>query len=59
MGNCSSFFYFVPSPRGFSSSLFLPFDGDRILAVLLSKAMLLMNDDKITDRSILLRMNRI
>ncbi len=34
-------------------SLFLPFEGDRILAIILNKAFLLAADDKITDRTIL------
>lgn len=33
--------------------VFLPFEGDRVLALILSKALLLANDDKITDRTIL------
>ena len=33
--------------------LFLPFEGDRVLSVILSKAFLLAADDKITDATIL------
>lgn len=32
--------------------MFLPFDGDRVLALILSKALLLAKDDKITDQTI-------
>jgi hypothetical protein len=35
------------------SKVFLPFEGDRTLSVILSKAMLLAADDKITDKTIL------
>lgn len=33
--------------------LYLPFEGDRMLSIIISKALLLANDDKITDRTIL------
>ena len=33
--------------------VFLPFEGDGVLAIILSKAALLMNDDRITDPTIL------
>jgi hypothetical protein len=36
-----------------SGTGYLPFEGDRMLAVILSKAMLLAQDTKITDPSIL------
>lgn len=36
-----------------TAKLFLPFAGDRGLSLLISKALLLANDDKITDRTIL------
>ena len=39
-----------PGPDG--GRLFLPFEGDRTLAIILSKAFLLAGDDKITDRTI-------
>jgi hypothetical protein len=32
--------------------VFLPFEGDRTLSIILSKALLLADDDKITDASI-------
>jgi len=35
------------------SAVFLPFEGDAVLSIILSKAQLLMNDDKITDSTIL------
>ena len=35
-----------------TSNLFLPFEGDRGLSIVLSKAFLLVEDDKITDRTI-------
>lgn len=38
--------------------LFLPFEGDHGLAVILSKAFMLADDDKITDRSILSQIKR-
>lgn len=46
----------VPSSRveagPATGNLFLPFEGDRTLAIILSKAFLLADDDKITDRTI-------
>jgi len=36
-----------------SSRVMLPFDGDQVLSVILSKAVLLAADDKITDETIL------
>jgi hypothetical protein len=36
-----------------SSDVFLPFEGDAVLSIILSKAQLLMDDDKITDPTIL------
>ena len=36
-----------------SGNVFLPFEGDQTLAIILSKAMLLINDNKIKDESIL------
>lgn len=39
-----------PEPR--DGKLFLPFEGDQVLAVILSKAFLLADDDKITDPTI-------
>ncbi|MFJ2478247.1 DUF4132 domain-containing protein [Streptomyces sp. NPDC087659] len=45
----------VPSPSDGLTGLdpYLPFDGDRTLSLILSKAMLLVRDDKITDPTIL------
>ena len=39
--------------------LFIPFDGDRGLSIVLSKAMLLAKDDKITDATITSQITRI
>ena len=36
----------------------LPFAGDEVLAIILSKVLLLAADDKITDATILMQMNR-
>ena len=36
-----------------TSDVFLPFEGDAVLSIILSKAALLMDDDKITDETIL------
>ncbi|MDJ0364732.1 DUF4132 domain-containing protein [Hymenobacter sp. H14-R3] len=36
-----------------TGSVFLPFEGDELLSIILSKALLLMEDDKITDQTIL------
>lgn len=38
--------------------VFLPFEGDSGLSVILSKAMLLAEDDKITDKTIMSQINR-
>ncbi|RJO75370.1 DUF4132 domain-containing protein [Nocardia panacis] len=43
----------VPSAQTPAPNAFLPYDGDRTLAVILSKALLLANDSKITDPTIL------
>ncbi|WP_228000176.1 DUF4132 domain-containing protein [Nocardia australiensis] len=43
----------VPSARTTEPDSFLPFDGDRILSVILSKALLLANDTKIADPTVL------
>ncbi len=44
----------MPSPArsGETGTLFLPFEGDRGFSILLSKALLLANDDTITDPTI-------
>ena len=39
--------------KGAAGQVFLPFEGDRMLGLILSKAFLLANDTQITDRSIL------
>jgi hypothetical protein len=36
-----------------TSAVFLPFEGDAVLSIILSKAQLLMDDDQITDSTIL------
>ncbi len=43
----------VPARGGPEGSLFLPFEGDRMLSVILSKAFLLADDTKISDPTIL------
>lgn len=43
----------VPSNEGPAGNIWLPFEGDRILSLILSKAVLLAADDKITDPVIL------
>jgi hypothetical protein len=41
------------SAKNLTSDVFLPFEGDAVLSIILSKALLLMDDDKITDETIL------
>lgn len=41
-----------------SNNLFIPFEGDTSLSIILSKAILLANDDKITDTRITSQLNR-
>lgn len=41
-----------------SGKVHLPFEGDRVLAIILSKAFLLADDHKITDKTILTQINR-
>lgn len=51
----------VPDSRmeaGPKGTIHLPFEGDRTLAIILSKAFMLAEDDKITDRTILSQINR-
>jgi hypothetical protein len=43
----------VPSPRRGRTAMMLPFDGDEVLTVILSKVVLLAADDKIKDPTIL------
>jgi hypothetical protein len=47
-----------PSQGGLPANIFLPFDGDLTLSLILSKAILLATDDKITDPSILRQLPR-
>ena len=42
----------VPNSRSGNSNIFLPFDNDRTLSIILSKAFLLYDDDKIKDTTI-------
>jgi Domain of unknown function (DUF4132) len=48
----------VPANAGRTRRVMLPFDGDEVLSVILSKAMLLATDDKITDPTILRQLKR-
>jgi len=41
------------SAKELTADVFLPFEGDAVLSIILSKALLLMDDDKITDETIL------
>jgi len=47
----------VPGSRNQKSKIFLPFDNDKTLSIIISKALLLHNDDKITDTSITRQIN--
>jgi len=47
-----------PATGGLGSKLFLPFEGDRTLAIILSKAFLLAEDTKIEDPTILHQISR-
>lgn len=53
-----SYLCIVQGSQGFNSKVFLPFDGDMTMSVIISKAMLLANDKKITDESILSQIKR-
>jgi hypothetical protein len=46
------------SQKNFTENLFLPFEGDTGLSIILSKAFLLAGDDQITDRTITSQINR-
>lgn len=46
------------SQKSYTENVFLPFEGDNGLSVIISKAMLLADDDKITDSTILSQINR-
>jgi hypothetical protein len=48
----------VPSPRKGTKAMMLPFDGDEVLTVILSKIVLLAGDDKIKDSTILNQIER-
>lgn len=49
----------IPDPKAaIKDKLFLPFDGDATLSIIISKALLLADDDKITDTVILNQINR-
>jgi hypothetical protein len=41
-----------------ATDVFLPFEGDAVLSIILSKALLLMDDDKITDETIVRQIKR-
>ena len=44
--------------KGHADKVFLPFDDDAVFSIILSKAFLLADDDKIADRVILNQINR-
>ena len=46
------------SQKNFTENVFLPFEGDTGLSIILSKAFLLADDDRITDRTITSQINR-
>lgn len=46
------------SKKNLTQNVFLPFEGDNALSIILSKAMLLAEDDKITDRTITSQIRR-
>ncbi|TGE08120.1 DUF4132 domain-containing protein [Hymenobacter fodinae] len=46
------------SAKTTSSDVFLPFEGDAVLSIILSKALLLMDDDNITDETITRQIKR-
>ncbi len=49
----------IPDPKvAIKDKLFFPFDGDATLSIIISKALLLADDDKITDTVILNQINR-
>lgn len=48
----------VPASSGRTKRVMLPFEGDEVLSVILSKALLLAADDKITDPQILRQLKR-
>jgi len=46
------------SKKDVTQNLFIPFEGDKGLSIILSKAFLLANDDTITDSTITSQINR-
>lgn len=48
----------VPSGKDPAGKVFLPFEGDHMLSIVISKAILLANDKKITDQTILRQIKR-
>ena len=48
----------VPASKGRTTRIMLPFEGDEVLTVVLSKVLMLAADDKITDPTILAQLNR-
>jgi len=46
------------NPKSVTENIFLPFEGDSGLSIILSKAFLLAEDDKITDKTIISQINR-
>jgi hypothetical protein len=48
----------VPDRSARAPDVFLPFEGDPTLALILSKAFLLAKDDKITDQTIVSQIRR-
>ncbi len=48
----------VPDRQKSATNLFLPFEGDQMLSIVLSKALLLADDDKIKDTTITSQINR-
>jgi Domain of unknown function (DUF4132) len=48
----------VPASNGRTKRIMLPFEGDEVLTIVLSKVLMLAADDKITDPTILAQLNR-
>ena len=48
----------VPNRKSSADNVYLPFEGDNQLSIIISKALLLAGDDKITDRTILSQLNK-
>jgi hypothetical protein len=49
----------VPGGKDPASKVFLPFEGDYMLSIIVTKAILLVNDKKITDETILRQIKRV